>query len=541
MITLCHNTTDPYVLYGIRHFIDRYGIAVETNTTPSSGSRIAIAYGAEAEGDFLIRIAENAIQDRICGRLVLTDEKIPLWEIPHDTGAGDSTSAFFETAGKRYPCLTPHTGGTDIGIDIFRECGYLLSGHQDRFRGSLDETTKDEINAKPIVDALEDLLYTEILAACDRLKIPLVQKSYWPGGRPFAVCLTHDVDELKKTYQYFTRALIALSRGDFRGMKRQWDTAVQKLRGTEPYWTFEDIIAIEKTFQAKSTYFLLKESGRAQILIKKTWSVYGRNRRFDTQDVRRLVRILQENGDEIGIHGSFFSYRDPSLLMEETNELERITGTRITGTRQHHLNLDIPATWEHQIQAGLKYDTTLGFNSAVGFRWGTSFPFFPHTRKETIPILEIPLIIMDNYLETVPDRERVSRTLADEVKKYHGVLTLLWHPRSLNPIEFPDSCNTYVKLNQYCQSNGAWMARAGDIYRWLCLRNSLAFSCRYSDSVCTIVPASACGEHFYTINLQDGTDAKIRSGNADIISRDGKSIHLRSRSADIITVEIGMP
>ena len=30
-------------------------------------------------------------------------------------------------------------------------------------------------------------------------------KPKWPDDKKFAVCLTHDVDRVKKTYQYFTR------------------------------------------------------------------------------------------------------------------------------------------------------------------------------------------------------------------------------------------------------------------------------------------------------------------------------------------------
>ncbi len=95
----------------------------------------------------------------------------------------------------------------------------------------------------------------------------------------------------------------------------------------------------------------------------------------------------------------------PRLLEEETRELEGIIHEKVIGTRQHNLNLDIPETWEYQIMAGLQYDTSLGFKDTIGFRWGTSFPFYPLYSGKTIPMLEIPLIIMDICLESCENKE----------------------------------------------------------------------------------------------------------------------------------------
>ena len=536
MISLYHNTDDPYSLYGIRHFIEKTGISVEINKPSASG--IVISYGIEAKGDFLIKIENNEIKNHICGRILLNDEKILLCETPHDTGTGDETLAYFETTDKRYPCQTRYDTGVTIGIDIFKETGYLLSGHLDTIRDSLDEKTKREIISKPIVDFLENLLYISILNACDRLRIPLVQKSYWPDNKSFAVCLTHDVDELKKTYQYISRPVFCLMRGDIRGFKVQLNTFIQKMKGKEPYWTFEDIIAIEKQFQAKSTYFILKESGKPRLFSRNTWSVYGRNRSFESAEMQTLVRILKANGDEIGIHGSFFSHQNPDLLTEETRELERLIGDTIIGTRQHHLHLDIPKTWEYQVQAGLKYDSSLGFNFALGFRWGTSFPFLPNYGKGIIPILEIPLIIMDNYLETFKNKDLVWLPLAEEIKRYKGVLTLLWHPRIFNTTEFPDARDTYIKINQYCQEKGAWITRAGDIYRWLSMRNKQTFSCSFRDSTCTIILNDNSNEHFLSIYLPQDTEGKIRSKNVDIIGKEENFILIKSHDPDNNTIVV---
>lgn len=531
MISIYYNTEDHFSLYGIHHFIEKTGIAFEINKPSDSG--IVITYGIEVEGLFLIKIENNDIKNHICGRISLGNEKIPLCETPHDTGQGLETVAYFETTENRYPCLTRYEEGITIGIDIFKETGYLLSGHLDKIRNAVDKTTNTEIILKPISDFLENLLYTSILNACQTLHVPLVQKSYWPENKSFAVCLTHDVDELKKTTQYITHPLFCLMRGDTQSLMGQLNSFVQKIKGNEPYWTFEDIIAIEKIFRAKSTYFILKESGKPSLLSKQSWSVYGRNRSFTSPEMKTLIRKLKANGDEIGIHGSFFSYKDLMLLSEETQELEQLINETVIGTRQHHLNLDIPETWEYQIQVGLKYDSSLGFNHAIGFRWGTSFPFFPNSEKKIIPILEIPLIIMDKFIKYYDDKEQTCLILAEEVKRYRGVLTLLWHPRNFNIQEFPDDRNIYIKINQYCQEKGAWITCAKDIFEWLSKRNRQIFSSSYHNNTCTITPSFTSCELYFTLYLPQGKVGTIISENADIISREGNYMYIKTNHVQI--------
>ena len=60
----------------------------------------------------------------------------------------------------------------------------------------------------------------------------------------FAVCLTHDVDELRKKYQYVTRSVRFLKCGNIRGIKNEILSLFEKLRGREPYWTFEELSLI---------------------------------------------------------------------------------------------------------------------------------------------------------------------------------------------------------------------------------------------------------------------------------------------------------
>ncbi len=243
--------------------------------------------------------------------------------------------------------------------------------------------------------------------------------------------------------------------------------------------------------------------------------------------MRSLIQRLKSNGDEIAIHGSYFSFNDPVLLHEETRELEQLINAKIMGTRQHNLNLEIPATWKHQVSAGLHYDTTLGFKDTIGFRWGTSSPFFPGNEEKTIHLVEIPLIIMDICLESRKNQESECIEIADEVERYHGVLTLLWHPPSFNTCEYGNAREIYININHYCREKGAWIARAGDIYEWFSLRNQQAFSCSCQGSTFKIIPSDTNSDLYLTIHFPRDMKGTIRSENADIIGKEGSIMYIK--------------
>lgn len=184
--------------------------------------------------------------------------------------------------------------------------------------------------------------------------MPLVQKAFWPNDKRFAVCLTHDVDELKNTYQYFTRSVRHLKSGEFgRAGYHIKSFFSDKLFGRNPYWTFDDIMRIENELNVRSTFFFLNETAKVNILKPATWIHYARRYDFQKPKIAELIRELASKGWEIGLHGSYESYLDKDKLKEEKEYLEKILGSKVYGIRQHHLNMKIPETWKYQEGIGL--------------------------------------------------------------------------------------------------------------------------------------------------------------------------------------------
>ena len=287
-----------------------------------------------------------------------------------------------------------------------------------------------------------------------------------PYGKKFVVCLTHDVDEIKKTYQYITCSLRSIRNRNFNVLKNQCISFLEKLRGKDPYWTFEEIMNLERGLGVRSTFFFLNESANVNIFDRSTWRHYGRRYDITDKKVAEMIRTLHSEGWEIGLHGSFYSYKNIKLLKKEKEMLEKVLGAEVNGIRQHNLNLEIPHTWRIHEKLGFEYDTSLGFNHRVGFGGGTCFPFHPIDGGRPLKLLEIPLAIEDIALFRYEKPWEMCMKMIEEVEEKGGVLTVLWHHSVFNELEFPGWADIYEKLIKICKEKGAWITTAGEIAKW---------------------------------------------------------------------------
>ncbi len=251
------------------------------------------------------------------------------------------------------------------------------------------------------------------------------------------VCLTHDVDRIRKTYQYLTKDIRSFRWGNFRTL----------LNGAKPYWCFDRIMELEASYGVRSTFFFLHETIPFDLLKPANWKLTLGRYSFLETEVKRIIRELDQGGWEIGLHGSYNSYRNLDLLQVEKELLEEVLGREIAGIRQHYLNLDIPETWQLQSKAGFQYDASFGLKNDIGFRQGQYRPF----QDESSGITVIPLVLMEAYLfaKARDDLERaweLAEALMDEAEQQQGVFTILWHQRMFNEQEFPGYLEIYRRI-----------------------------------------------------------------------------------------------
>jgi hypothetical protein len=157
----------------------------------------------------------------------------------------------------------------------------------------------------------------------------------------------------------------------------------------------------------------------------------------------------------------------------EKHRLERVLGRPVVGYRNHYLRFKIPNTWRHLEQAGFRYDTTLGYPDALGFRNGMCHPYHPvdlNNGEAVLNILEIPMIIMDASLaglvESYDEAWSLTKGLIDIVEASRGTLTLNWHTNRLANPSFKSESRLYKRILDYCFERNAWLTSGEELWRW---------------------------------------------------------------------------
>lgn len=279
-------------------------------------------------------------------------------------------------------------------------------------------------------------------------------------GKNFSLCLTHDVDRPYKSYRCLYYSLDEL---DHRHL-------LQLLRKNRPYWQFEKIMRIEEDHNVRSTFFFLNEKNIFRDIhpkdwvYPKTWKLYAGRYEITDPDIVKIIQQLDAGGWEIGVHGSYDSYRDPERLAYEKRKLEDVLGHEVYGIRQHYLNLNKPDTWEHQRNAGFKYDATLGSRPNFGFPNG-----YKVKKPFNDEFVVFPLNLMDGILNPsergMDEALSICESLLDEAAMNEAVMTVNWHPSLFNEDEFGEFRAIYEELIKMAKERGAWIGPIIEVYK----------------------------------------------------------------------------
>lgn len=305
----------------------------------------------------------------------------------------------------------------------------------------------------------------------ERLRRKLgVEPRRWGGAR-FAVALSTDVDVPWR----WTRRAIAGSAARFKGAVLKGHTQaafrearalaavpLHKLRGSDPYWRFEQVTAVLGRRGARSTFFVMADHRHP---------ADGPSPELYDQLRPRLVETLLACGAEVGLHGSYTAADDPSQLALEAERLRDLAG-EVSGHRYHYLRLDIQRNLAAIQQLGFSYDCSLGFPDQPGFRAGIAQPFRPWDFEADRPfdLVEIPLAIMDTTLAEerylgLSARQAEPRLLGllDWARENGGAFSLLWHPGSFDPAQACGWDKLFYRLIEGVRERGGVCLSCGDL------------------------------------------------------------------------------
>jgi hypothetical protein len=381
-----------------------------------------------------------------------------------------------------------------VGYDLFREVQCLLTRGQPPANAGI-----------PTLE-LHIAFLRDLIVGCG---IPLVEIPPVPDGYPFIVCLTHDVDHASIRRHKFDHTMfgflyratlgslfnVVRGRLPWRKMFTNW-AAAAKLPfiyfgiAKDIWLQFDRYVEIEKG--NPSTFFVLPfegDPGRSS----EGRAPRARASRYDASHIASEIPRLTSAGCEIGLHG-IDAWLDSSKGREEAKRIMRFSGKEAAGVRMHWLywSEDSPVILE---DGGFAYDSTVGYNDAIGYRAGTSQVYKP---LQASRILELPLHVMDtalfypNRLDLSPGeaRKRVSSIL-DNAARLGGVVTINWHDRSIAPERLWD--DFYVELLNDLETRGAWFVTATQAVSWFRKRRSAIFEEVQFDSGALHVKVSTSG------------------------------------------------
>jgi len=363
-----------------------------------------------------------------------------------------------------------------IGFDLFKEIHFLLSSGQ-----------PEEFAHIPTLEIHISILKNMILTS----GIPLIEIPPIPSGYDSIACLTHDIDfagirfhKFDRTmFGFIYRALIGSFIGLLKG-RTPWNKLLKNwtavfllpyvyLGFVEDFFNqFDRYIEIEKGLG--STFFVIPYKNRdGQDISDK--AVKGRAIKYDIADIKPELQKLIESECEIGLHG-IDAWRNSKKGRDELKKITSFTGISDIGVRMHWLHFN-DCSAQCLEDAGFLYDSSFGYNNAIGYRAGTVQAFRPLGVKR---ILELPLHIQDTALFysgrmglTESQAHALVLRVMKNTKKYGGLLIINWHQRSLGPERLWD--DFYIRFLEDLKACNVWFARAGDAAKWFHKRRSVFF------------------------------------------------------------------
>lgn len=415
-----------------------------------------------------------------------------------------------------------------IGYNLFREVALLLS--------------KGQPAGNATIPTLE--IHISILRECIRnAGIPFLEVLASPYGYDFIASLTHDVDfvgigdhKLDHTmwgfvYRASFGVLLSLVK-----QRSTWSRCIQNWKavaslplvhlGLAPdFWIeFDRYIEIERGLNPTFFFIPFRDD-------PGTWNgrsaPSSRAAKYDVRHLRASIQKLADHGCEIGLHG-LNAWRDRESATLERRRISEVFEQSEIGVRMHWLYMNEKSPKVLQ-DSGFVYDSTCGYNEAIGFRVGSAQAFCPIGVNS---LIELPLIIQDTAM-LYPNRMNLSEGEAmdrcvhviQSVATYGGALTINWHTRSLSPERLWGEF--YKALLGRIKQWKVWFCTAGSNAKWFRARRAVRFETINNGQELRLTIDSPLPDELPALKVRvyhTGNSGNLDADNQDIEWRGGANL-----------------
>lgn len=367
-----------------------------------SGAKINYSSDRISEEEFWIKPHSLLFEDEI------KEQAIDCFEV-------NMRKAFFKTEG-------------DFAFDIFAASFYLLSRYEEylphqkemygRYAHENSLAFKERFMDTPLVNLwLKD--FKEVL----HKKSP----TFAIHHSSFTFLPSYDID-IAWSYKHkgFWRSAGGLLQSIIKGNFKQYRERISVLRGKrrDPYDTYEWMNVLHEKYKLKPYYFFL--------LAHQT-SRYDKN---ILPNKKELVDLIKDHliRYPVGIHPSWRSGDRHSLLEKEINTLSAIAGNKILSSRQHYIRLTLPETFRRLIDAGIRFDFSMGYGSINGFRASVATPFYWYDLEKEVQteLLLFPFCYME--ANSFYEQKFTAKQGLEEMRHYYkvtkavnGTFIMIWH------------------------------------------------------------------------------------------------------------------
>jgi hypothetical protein len=424
------------------------------------GQTLVISYGEQKSG-LAFKPHIHIYASDFFGKNYLKDASLPKKTLKRYQGI----PVIYVGQGQLDDLVVQSQDAIETNLDIIASAFFLVSRYEevlsdardefDRFPATASLAYRHNFLDKPVVNEYMAWLRQWI----DGFDLGFRRGKPW-GDQDFAVCLTHDIDEITRYKPY--PPLVAMKNALRKeGLRKAWDIYVDYMKTKadmkrDPYRdAFDYLMNMEEQLGFSSSFYFMADDERYHL---------------DSPYAKEMLATIKNQGGEVGIHPSFAAYDHPDVLKSETGRLAEISGSKVSGGRQHYLKWQAPRSWRDWEAAGLSYDGTLGFAGHEGFRGGICHPFQPFdlTENRVIDLWEVPLTVMDGTLASyrglsAEEGQDILTGLLNAVEKYNGVFVLLWHNAFMCDLFTPDWKECFEGFYREIASRNALVGPTSDI------------------------------------------------------------------------------